>query len=66
MEGRANEGEGKETKILAGSVKDGGIQITFYSDKSKNSWRSSLAVSTAIRSACVHCSDAGARLTDLS
>ena len=30
-------GEGKETEILSGSAEDGGIQLTFHSDKYEHS-----------------------------
>lgn len=51
------EGEAKETKILAGSVKDGGIQLTFLSDKYMKMFdAAALSVFTVyvIRSASVH------------
>lgn len=54
---RREGGEAKETKILAGSVKDGGIQLTFLSDKYMKMFdAAALSVFTVyvIRSASVH------------
>lgn len=54
---RREGGEAKETKILAGSVKDGGIQLTFLSDKYMKMFdAAALSAFTVyvIRSASVH------------
>ena len=50
--------EGEETKIPAGSVKDGGIHIKFHSLKSENFSRSCSLFAEATRAASFCRSDA--------
>lgn len=54
-EGEGKGGEGEETKILAGSVKDGGMQLSFHSDIQKCLTQCfSVFTVYAIRSASLH------------